>query len=471
MTAVSSSAPVASQAVAPSARQRWLESGPVLPVLVSLALPNMLAMVAAAAVSIGETAYVAALGVEPLAAMAVVFPFVMLMQTLSSGAMGGANASAISRALGAGDAAVARALAWHAAAIGLIAGLMFTLLMLQIGPLLYRALGARGAVLDEAVRYAGVLFAGAALVWLSNTLASIVRGCGEMRMSAGALLLAALLQITLGAGLGLGLGPLPRWGMAGVAAGQLIAHLGAGLMLWGWLRSPRARLKLELRGQRWRHESAMRILRVGLLACLSPLQTVLTVLVLTALVARLGVDALAGYGIGARLEFLLIPIAFAVGVAALPMVGTAVARGDVTRAGRVAATSGVLSAAIVGAIGLAVCIWPSLWAGLFTHDAAVLAHAELYLRWAGPAYAFFGLGLTLYFAAQGAGRVLGPVLGGSLRLVIIAGGGTWLLQSAAPAWSYFALVGVAMLAYGLFTAAAVWRADWRQAAAAPGASR
>src|SRR5256885_10780570 len=51
------------------------------------------------------------------------------------------------------------------------------------------------------------------------------------------------------------------------------------------------------------------ILRVGALACLSPVQTALAALLLTGMVARLGPLALAGYGIGQRLEFLLIPMA------------------------------------------------------------------------------------------------------------------------------------------------------------------
>ena len=82
------------------------------------------------------------------------------------------------------------------------------------------------------------------------------------------------------------------------------------------------------------------ILRVGALASFSPLQTVLTVLILTRLVAGFGTEALAGYGIGARLEFLLVPIAFAVGVACVPMVGMAIGARDVARARRVAWTGG-----------------------------------------------------------------------------------------------------------------------------------
>ena len=74
------------------------------------------------------------------------------------------------------------------------------------------------------------------------------------------------------------------------------------------------------------------ILKVGAVAAFSPLQAVLTVLILTKLVASFGTEALAGYGIGARLEFLLVPIVFAVGVASVPMVGMAIGAGnDCTR--------------------------------------------------------------------------------------------------------------------------------------------
>jgi len=277
---------------------------------------------------------------------------------------------------------------------------------------------------------------------------------------------ATMIQVALGAGLGLGLGPFPRWGMAGVALGQVVASTVATLTLLWYLRSTLPRVRLRWRGMALQRESFAQILRVGLLGALSPVQNVLTVLVLTSLVARLGVDALAGYGIGARLEFLLLPLAFGIGVTLVPMVGMAIGRGDIARARRVAWTGGWLAAAVVGTIGVWACIWPHAWASMFTDQPLVLAQAEAYLRWAGPGFAFYGLGITLYFASQGAGQVLGPVLGATMRLAVIAIGGMLLAQAQAPAWTYFALVSVAMLAYGLFNAAALARTNWRAAAPA-----
>jgi Na+-driven multidrug efflux pump len=97
---------------------------------------------------------------------------------------------------------------------------------------------------------------------------------------------------------------------------------------------------------------------------------------------------------------------------------------------------------------------------LFTQDEAVLSHARQYLVTAGPAFPFFGLGLTLYFASQGAGQVIGPVLAGTVRLVLVAGLGYWLAQNHATAESFYTLVAVAMVLYGVVTAAAVRFTPW-----------
>ena len=446
---------------AAASRERRLLHGPVLRVLASLALPNVLAMVAVSITAIAETTYVGLLGRDALAAMALVFPLVMLMQMLSSGAMGGGVSSAIGRALGAGDLDSAQSLARHAVVIALTAGAGFTLLFLAGGDALYRMLGASGAVLQQAHRYGAPLFAGVSALWLANTLISLVRGTGNMHVPSATVLAVAVLQITIGATLGLGLGPFPRWGMSGVALGQVLAYAAASVWLWVYLCAPGRRVGLGRHGWQFSRERFGQILSVGLVACLSPLQSVLTVVVMTGLIARLGVDALAGYGIGARLEFMAIPIAFGVGVATVPMVGMAVGSGDVARARRVAWVGGSMSAALLGSLGALVALWPQLWSTLFTDRAEVLRSCSLYLHYAGPAYAFLGMGFTLYFASQGAGKVLGPVLASTLRLAVICGGGWLLVAANAPDWSYFALVAAAMVAYGLAVAAAVRWTRWK----------
>lgn len=437
-----------------------LLSGPILPTLLKLAAPNVLAMTMAVAVGVAETWYIGLLGTGPLAAMALVFPFNMLTQMLSSGAMGGGVSSAVSRALGASDDARARTLAFHATVIGAIAGLVYTFLFLTFGPALYAMLGGKDQVLADAVAYGGTLFCGATLVWLMNALASVVRGTGNMRVPSVTILITSALQIVVGGVLCLGLGPAPSLGLQGIAIGNIVASgVGTAFLLW-YLMTGQGRLVLRLQGVQLQRGMFADILKVGALACLSPLQSVLTTLVFTGFVARLGTEALAGYGIGQRLEFMLIPIAFGIGVASVPMVGMAVGAGQVPRARRVAWIAGGVSAVNLGVVGMIVSLMPEVWSSLFSNDAQVLASASQYLSLAGPAFPLFGFGLTLYFASQGSGKVLGPVMAATLRLILVIVVGSWLAKGTPEAWHYYALVAAAMAVYGLATATAIWFTPW-----------
>ena len=442
-----------------------LTSAPILPTIWRLSLPNMFAMVATALVSIAETTYVGRLGTVQLAGIALVFPLLMLQQMLSAGSMGGGISSAISRAIGAGDDARANALVLHATVISAALALFFTVVFLLFGQAIYRLVGGQGAALEQALLYSNIAFAGSLCIWLTNAFASAIRASGNMKTPSLTLLLVSVGQIVFGGALGLGLGPLPRLGMAGIAMGQVIAFALGGIYLYLYLRSPSSRVRLSfatrLEGRNFRE-----ILKVGAIASISSLQTVLTILVLTRIVASFGTEALAGYGIGTRLEFLLIPLTFAIGVACVPMVGMAIGSGMVQRARRVAWTGASLSAGIVGLLGLVAALWPDLWAASFTDNPQVLVYARSYLRWVAPCYAFFGFGLCLYFASQGAGKLVGPVFAGTLRLGLVWGGGLALVASGAPAWNMFALVGLGMVIYGVATGWFTWRSSWGSPGAA-----
>ena len=437
-----------------------LLTAPLLPLLLCFALPNMGAMLATALAAVAETAYVGSFGVSSLAGMALVFPLVMLQMMLSAGAMGGGVSSAVSRAFGAGDTARASALAVHALWIALVVGTLYMALMLAFGPALFTLLGGRGEALAQAVAFSNVAFLGSVFVWLVNTFASVIRGSGNMAVPSATLLAVSAGQVLVGGAFGLGWGPLPRCGMAGVALGQVVAYAAGAAFLWFYLQSGRSRVTLRVRATPLQGPLLRDILKVGGLACISPLQTVLIILILTRLVSQFGTTALAGYGIGTRLEFLLVPIAFAIGVASVPLVGMAIGAGKVARARRAAWVAAALATGLLAVLGGVLAVAPDVWTARFTQDPAVLASAALYFRWAGPCYGLFGLGLCLYFSSLGAGKVGGPVLAGTLRLVMVAVGGSALAAAQAPAWTIFALVAAAMAAYGLATALAVHITPW-----------
>jgi putative MATE family efflux protein len=446
--------------MSPNADLDRLREGPVLSTLLRLATPNMLAMAMWVLVGITETFYVGRLGTTPLAAIALVFPFSILTGMMSAGAMGGGVSSAIARALGASDQQRAHTLAMHALLIGLVAGLVYSLFFVALGPSFYRALGGHDDILEQAVGYSSVLFSGAVLVWLTNTMASVIRGTGNMRVPSIGIFGSAVLQIVLGGVLSLGIGPIPSLGMPGIAIGHIIATA-CGVAFFSWyLATGKGRLRLRPHRFAIRRNMLSDILKVGAIACLSPIQTVLTMQIFASLIAPLGVLALAGYSIGQRLEYLVTPFAFSIGVASVPMIGMAIGAGQVARARKVAWSAGLVSFAVLGLTGLVVLIVPDLWAGIYSSDEGVLEYARQYLRIVGPAFALLGLGTTLYFSSQGAGKVLGLVIAGTVRLVVAFAGGIWLASQQAPAWNYFALVAIAMSSYGLAAAGSVHWTRW-----------
>jgi putative MATE family efflux protein len=444
-----------------------LVEAPILPTLMRLAWPNLIALSAGTCVVIAETSYIGRLGIEALAAMALVFPFVILTMTMSGGAMGGGIASAVARALGAGDIDRASTLAAHALLIGICFGTGFMLFMLIFGPRLLEALGGRGNVLTQAIAYVHVFFGGAVVPWLMNTLAGILRGTGNMKLPSAMILTSAVCQVVLGGTLSLGLGPIPQFGMRGVAAGSLTAYL-ISISVMGWyLFSGRARVVPKIRSLRIQAAMFLDILKVGAVACFSPLQSVLTISIFTHMLAGFGTAVLAGYGVGARLEFMLTSVAFSVGIASVPMIGMSIGAGRIARARRTAWIAGLISFASVGAIASIIAVVPDLWVNFFTRDPGVREASRQYLSTAAPCYAFIELSMSMYFSSQGAGKVFGPVLAQTARLIFIATGGWWLSTHGATAQNFFVLAATSMVVLGVLSCGSVVLTRWEPRHATP----
>jgi putative MATE family efflux protein len=441
-------------------RTRALLEAPITPTLLRMAAPNMVVMVAQAGAGLIETYFIGQLGTDALAGMALAFPLIMLMQMLSGGAIGGGISSAIARALGGGRRADAEALVFHAVAVGLALGVANLILMLAGGRWLYTRMGGTGPALEAALTYSHWVFAGAALIWVFNALASVIRGSGNMAVPAAVTFVGTLALVPLSPLLIFGWGPVPALGIAGGALALLLYYLGGTVVLVLYLRSPRSLLRPDWSRLRWRRALFTDILRVGLFGAISTVATNLAIGIATALAARYGSAAIAGYGTAARLEYLLVPLVFGLGGPLVAMVGTCIGAGLRERALRATWIGAAIAFSVTELIGLAAALFPRQWLLLFDHDPAMLEAGTQYLRVVGPLYGFFGLGLILYFASQGAGRLLWPVIGNAARLLVAALGG-WLAVSAGwgLAW-VFAAQGAALMAYGLVNASAIALGAW-----------
>jgi MATE family, multidrug efflux pump len=437
-----------------------LIEGPIAATLIRLAAPNVLVMLAQTSVGLVETYFVGKLGTDQLAGVALVFPVVMLMQMMSAGAMGGGMSSAIARALGGGRRGDADALALHALIIGLLLGLIFTVAVLLGGDRLYAAMGGSGHSLAAANIYSTVIFSGAVLVWLFNSLANVIRGTGNMTVPALVTCAGVAVLIPLSPCLIFGFGPFPRLGVAGGAAAVLIYYAAGSAAFAFYLRSGRSVVRLTLIGVRLRWSLFADILRVGAVAALITVATNLTIAIATALVGALGPAAIAGYGVGTRLEYLLIPLVFGLGGPLVAMVGTNIGAHRPERALRVAWIGAGLAAGLCELIGLGAAMAPRAWLSLFDTAPGMIDAGTRYLHVVGPAYGLFGLGMALYFASQGAGRLLWPLLANFTRLVIAAAGGYLALRLSGSLTGVFIALAVALCAFGLINAAAVAGGSW-----------
>jgi putative MATE family efflux protein len=437
-------------------RLQLLLHGPIVAVMLKLALPTTVVLLVQTLVGLSEIYFVSFLGSDALVGISLVFPAIMVMITIASGGIGGGVSSAISRALGAGRRQDADEMVVTALAVAVACGLVFAGAELLAGPALYAALGGTREALAAAVKYANIVFASAVLTWMVHLQTAALRGCGNVIVPA-AIALASVVIVPASPALIFGWGPVPALGIAGAADAWILYNALCALALIWYLRRGRGGLMLrfDIGAVRIRHLKA--ILGIGVISSLGALQSNLTVVLATGIAGLFGLHAIAGYGIGVRLDYCLLPLLFGLGAAVLTLVGANIGAGQRERARRIAWTGALLGAGIAEVIGLAAAFFAAPWAGLFTDDVAIVAASTLYLRMVGVVYGCFAVGLIVYFAGLGAGRIVAPVLAGTARLLVVAGLGyvavagfgatlSMLFAIIAAGSIVFALLGAVILA-------------------------
>jgi putative MATE family efflux protein len=417
-------------------------------------------MVVQASIGLIETYFVAKLGLDALAGMALVFPLFMLLQMVSAGAMGGGILSAIARALGSGNRERAHELVWSAIAITIALGAVTTVAALLFGPKLYALMGGRDGSLAAAATYSALVFAGAIPLWLFNSFAAIIRGTGNMFFPAAVTSAGAVVLIPLSPLLIFGIGPFPQLGIAGGAAAVVLYYSIGCTIFAGYIWSGRGVLKPSLVPPKLAWAPMREILRIGAVSSIVSLSTNISIATATGLAGLVSPAAVAGYGTGARLEYLLVPLVFGLGVPVAAMVGTCIGAGRRDRALRVAWTGAAIAGGLTEAIGLAAAFFPAAWLSLFGHDPKMIEIGTSYLQIVGPFYGFFGGGLALYFASQGAGRVGWAMMVAVLRVIIAAGGGWLAVRTFGGSQGLFIALAAALLVYGFANVAAVAGGAW-----------
>ena len=440
-----------------------LLTAPIGRSLFLLAGPTTAFMLVQIVVAIADGIFVGRLGTEALAGMALVVPFVTLMFNVANGGMGGGVASSMARALGAGRLDDARAIVVHSLILAAVFAAGFTLLDWVFAPGLFRLLGGSGAALERALAYSHVLFTGAITIWVSSFLSALLRGGGDAVTPARYGLIASIIYVPFSGILTLGIPDWPGFGVAGSAIASLCVAIGITFFLARALCDGRLGFVPTLAGLRLQRAIFQEILRVGIPGSFTTLIAILTSALMTGLVGRFGVAALAGYGIGARLEYMIAPVAFGIGSGLTTLVGVAAGANAWRRAVKVAWTGGLIAFGTIGLIGWLVVLFPETWSRLFTSDDQVVAASLSYIRHVAPYYCVFGLGISLNFASQGAGRMKAPVVAGFARMIIATVAG-WIVveKTSLGLDGLFGAIALGMIVSGCWIAGSLLMAPWRE---------
>lgn len=435
-----------------------LVGAPLGPTLLRMSVPGVVGALLFSCVSLVEASFLRAAGTHALAAVALVFPLLILAAMFSAGAIGGAVSGRTARALGAGNNQEARAVLVCAVLISLLGGLLMWLLVIWLGPYLYRYASDDVIVQLAAQQYAMLVFPSIPLFWLLNMLCSVLRGSGDMirpAIVAGTMLVAyfvlALIIIPQDAS-------RLNYAIRSAAFAMVGAYIVSLLMALYFILQRRQPIRFNISDFRW--ATLIAILKQGLLASSQSIMTVTYAMLTTVLFSQFGTDWLAGYGLAVRLELIMVPVIFGIGASLIAIVGAYVGAGQRHKAIAIAWKGVLINASLVGGIGLMLALFPDTWCALVGSDETVIDNCKTSLRYISPTYFFFALGLGCYFASQGLNTLLHPVLGAMLRLSIVATGLFWINKTTSIE-SALLLVASAVILYGSYVVVMLKYGPWR----------
>ena len=448
---------------------------PFKKIFFKLAIPNICATFLSASTVIFDLWYIGKIGMSELAGVAYIFPIFMLTSMLSNGAFGGAISGATARAFGSKNLHLAECIFRSAILIALLGSLLIMLLYFSLSENFFIFMKIDQQVSNAALSYGNILLGGIILIWLFNIIIAVTRGSGNTILPAFSWLVVLSFHVLLAS---LNFDYLDgnfilknnvtflsenyifnslEWSAISLLSGYFFGIVFIlGFYFFGSHSYTFKYSKiLQLDG-------FLKLIKSGSLASCQSLMTISLALFCTAVIGIFGSHWAAGFGIAIRLELLLIPIIFGVGGALIAIVGANVGANKFQRAVQMTWKGTALSVLVVGIIGLFFSFYPDIWSNFFTYNTQAIEAAEVYLGVVAPFYAFFALGLGLYFVCQAFNTLFWPVVGTFLRLffvVIITL--VFLYNNLATPYLLFLTMSSGLIIYGLFISLSLHFGPWK----------
>ncbi len=392
----------------PHKPKKDLTTGSVRKHIMLLAAPMLVAMFSHNLLTLVDTFFVGRLGAEAIAAVAASFPIFFIIIALNSG-MGIGVSSAVARSIGKKDFEKTTVIAENGLLIAVALSLLMVAGFFTIEPVI-SFMGVADPIASLMKGYISILYLGSAVFFFGNVASAMLQGEGDAKTPMKAMVISNLLNIALDPVLIFGPGPIPAMGVNGAAIATVISVTFGALYTYSHLFGDKAIVKLTFKKLAYSSKAIRDILVISIPTAASQGSIAVGIFFLNKLVASFGSTALAGFGIAIRAEAIAILPAFAIGFAALAVIGQNIGARQYERARHASLVATVAAFAFMEAVGIILLLTSPLWLSAFTQSAEVISYGRHYFSIAAMAYGFIGLRIIAASSFQGLGKAL-PVFG------------------------------------------------------------
>lgn len=386
---------------------RDFTTGPIGLAIFLLAVPMILEMLMESTFAIVDIFFVAKLGADSVAIVGLTESVLALIYAVAFGLAIAATAT-VARRTGEQDHAGAARSATHVIYLGVIVSLLISAIGFIFAPDILTVLGAKPHLLIEGARFMRIMLGGNAVVIFIFLLNAIFRGAGDAAVAMRVLILANGLNIVLSPCFIFGVGFFPELGVTGAAVGTTIGR-GVGVAFAAWnLFRPGGRIHLDRESWRFDPTLLWKLIRLSATGVFQLLIATASWTALMPIMAGFGEVAIAGYVIALRVVMFALLPALGLSNAAATMVGQNLGAKKPDRASAAVWQAAWFNAGFYFLIGLIFFFYSNQIIGIFTHEAEVLQYGTSALHIIAYGFAFYGLGMVLETAFNGAGDTRTP---------------------------------------------------------------
>jgi putative MATE family efflux protein len=387
--------------------QRDFTTGSIGQAIFILSVPMIMEMFGESLFALVDIFFVGSLGASAVAVVGLTESMMALIFAVAIGLSMGATAT-VARRIGEKDAAGAAKSAAHVIYLGVIVSLVMSAIGIVFAPTFLRLLGGTPQVVEQGTTFTRIMLGGNAVVVFLFLLNAIFRGAGDASIAMRVLWLANLLNMILAPSFIYGFAFFPELGVTGAAVGTTIGR-GCGVLFAAWyLFRPGGRIHVDR--ESWRLDVGLlwKIVKLSSTAVLQFLIATASWSALIIIIAGFGDEAIAGYVIALRVVMFALLPSVGLSNAAATLVGQSLGAGKPERGEKAVWKAAYINAAFLGVIGLIFLIFASPIVRIFTPDPQVLAYGTQALQIIAYGFVFYGFGMVLETAFNGAGDTWTP---------------------------------------------------------------